>query len=375
MDKTALVTDEWQYVLNMMPPDLEESAVEKLALVRRREIGSAADLLRMALCYGLCDLSLRQTAAWAKLNAVGELSDVAVLKRLRGASDWLGHLVLRWMQERGLTSAAPAARVQVLDASTISGPGSRGTDWRLHLGLDLAHLTISSVQLTGPEGGESLLRHQLAPGQMVVGDRAYANRPAVAAALERAVHVVIRSNWQYFPLSTRRGAALDLLRALELLEPGEIGDWPVQLQAQGRRYPLRLIALRKSQAAAHQEIRRLRRIASRKNRPLSRDSRRDAHFIYLITDLPAQALPAAQALELYRLRWQIELFFKRLKGIVHIDKLRAKDQRLSRTYLYANLLGALIADELCQEALAFFPWGYPLRPATRQPVAATADGG
>lgn len=374
MDNAALLGDEWQYVLNMMPPDLDQSAKEKLALVRRREIKCAADLLRMSLCYGLCDLTLRETAAWAKLNGMADMSDVAVLKRLRGASDWLGHLILRWMHQRGLTGHAPRTTVQLLDATTISGPGSKGTDWRLHLGLDLARLTISSVQLTGPEGGESLLRHELATGQIVVGDRAYASRPAVAAALERGVHVVIRSSWQYFPLSTRTGADLDILTGVELLDPGEIGDWPVQLRAEGRAYPLRLIALRKSQEAAAKELKRLRRIASRKGRKLGRDSRRDAHFMYLVTDLPVEDLPAAEALELYRLRWQIEIFFKRLKGIVHIDRLRANDEQLSRTYLYANILGALIADEFCHDALAFFPWGYPLFPPPAESVAGTADG-
>ena len=49
MENQAIVEQEWQYVLNMMPPDLEDSALAKLALQRRREVSSAADLLRLAL--------------------------------------------------------------------------------------------------------------------------------------------------------------------------------------------------------------------------------------------------------------------------------------------------------------------------------------
>ena len=187
MDTTAVVGADWVYVLNMLPADLEESAREKLALTRRREIKCAGDLLRMALAYSLCDMSLRQTAVWAQLNGMAEMSNVAVFKRLHNATDWLGHLVVRWLQERGLTDDVPPVSVQVLDATTVSGPGSKGTDWRVHLGLDLAQLTISSVRITGPEVGEGVGQHELAPGQIVLGDRGYARRPGVAAAIEGAM--------------------------------------------------------------------------------------------------------------------------------------------------------------------------------------------
>ena len=38
-------------------------------------------------------MSLRGAAAWAELCGIGSLSDVAVLKRRRGAPDWLEHIV------------------------------------------------------------------------------------------------------------------------------------------------------------------------------------------------------------------------------------------------------------------------------------------
>jgi hypothetical protein len=127
--------------------------------------------------------------------------------------------------------------------------------------------------------------------------------------------------------------------------------------------------LRKTQVAAEQEQTRLRHEARRKGHDPDARSLGAAHFVSVITDLPARALPATQALELYRLRWQIELFFKRLKSLLHIDRLRAKGPELARSYLYAKLLGALLVDELCQQALAFFPWGYPISPARDQPLA------
>ena len=356
----------------MMPADLEQTAVARLAIVRRREICEAGDLLRMALAYALCDYSLRRTAMWAALTGIGQLSDVSVMKRLQGASDWLGYLVMQWLLTHGLTTAVPPVPVRIVDATVVCEPGSKGTDWRLHLGLDLAHQRISSVELTGAEGGETLLRHDLSPGEIVLGDRGYAHHAGVAHTLQSGAHVVVRINWHNFPLETRAGAPLDLVPCLELIGADEIGDWPVQFRHEGRVFPMRLIAIRKSQAAAEKEQVDIRREARRKKHQADPRSLRAAHFTYVLTDLPAERLSAADALELYRLRWQIEIAFKRLKSVLHLDHLRAKSEKLAAAYLYAKLLGALIIDELYHQAESFFPWGYALFGAAPEPMADVA---
>ena len=106
-----------------------------LAMRRRRAVWNAADLLRMCMAYGLCDMSLRQTAAWASAIGLGEISNVAVLNRLRGCEAWLGHLVAQKLAERGVATNVPGAQVSIVDATSLTAPGGKGTDWRLHVGL------------------------------------------------------------------------------------------------------------------------------------------------------------------------------------------------------------------------------------------------
>lgn len=369
MEEHDLLSAEWLHVLAMLPGDLETSAIERLAIRRRREIRTAADLLRMALVYSTCDYSLRQVAAWAKVAGVGDMSDVAVLKRLRGSAEWMGWLVIAWLRERGLTGNVPKRRVKIVDASVVMAPGGCGVDWRLHLGLDLGEERITSAEVTGAEGGEMLQRHEVVRDEVVVGDRGYAHREGVAHVLESGGHVVIRGNWQNFPLEHRDGNPVEVVRCLELLGAREIGDWDVQFRWGEKVYPVRLIAIRKSQAATEREQRRIRYQAQRKKRKPDPRSLRAAAFIFIITDLGREELPAAEALELYRLRWQIEMAFKRLKSILHLDHLRAHDPRLSRAYLYGKLLSALLIDELTRSAVAFSPWGFPLFPGTPQSLA------
>ena len=190
--------------------------------------------------------------------------------------------------------------------------------------------------------------------------------------MEAGGHVVVRLNSSSFPLENRRGKAQALPGCLEGLEIGELGDWDVQFRAGGKVYAGRLVALRQSEPAAERQRDYIRRTAVRKGKKLAARSLKAAEFLYVFTDLPRKVLPPAEALELYRLRWQIELVFKRLKSVLNLDGLRAKSPALARAYLYAKILGALVAEELCLGGPAFFPWGYALFAGPRQSMAVAA---
>src|SRR5512135_2608949 len=80
---------DWEQVQRLVPLDLEASARASGAIRRRRQVRSAADLLRLVLAYVLTTYPLRLLAAWALLLGLGELSDVALLKRLGHCQRWL----------------------------------------------------------------------------------------------------------------------------------------------------------------------------------------------------------------------------------------------------------------------------------------------
>jgi len=359
MENQRYVDEEWPYILSLLPGNLEALCESKLALTRRREITSAADYLRLCMAYSLCDMSLRQTAAWASATGLAELSDVAVLKRLRAASEWIGSVIIEWLNQRGLTQDVPGRKICVVDATTVSKPGSTGTDWRLHMRMDLKGRRIDHVELTGESEGERLERHTITSDEIVVGDRGYATRNGIAHIVREGGHVVIRSRWN-LGLNTQTGGKFDLFSLLDALAPDEIGDWPVQLDYDGASYPLRLVSIRKSAHATEKAQRELRREARKKGHTLKCETLSAARYIIVVTDIPKNELTCIQVLELYRLRWQIELLFKRLKSILGFDRLRAKDDKLSQTYLLTKILGALIIDELTGKALDFFPWGFRL---------------
>lgn len=57
-----------------------------------------------------------------------------------------------------------------------------------------------------------------------------------------------------------------------------------------------------------------------------------ADVVLVLTSLPATTDDAADILALYRLRWQIEWAFKRLKSLLYLDAWRAFDPDIAPTY-------------------------------------------
>jgi hypothetical protein len=228
------------------------------------------------------------------------------------------------------------------------------------MSFDLAEMCITDVELTPPNDGESLRHHIQGEAEVLLADRGYAKRAQIGAALSAGADVIAGIHYMTVPLENSKGRPLQTLSLLETLASHEIGDWPVYMRHGNRRFPVRLVAVKKSREAAGRAVEKAKRKAS-KNDSTKPDpkSLTAARYTYVLTNLSPEKLSAAEVLELYRLRWQIELAFKRIKSLLQLS-LRVKDEDLARTYLLANILGALLIEELSGDALSFFPWGFRL---------------
>ena len=99
-----------------------------------------------------------------------------------------------------------------------------------------------------------------------------------------------------------------------------------------------------------------------------------ASYVLVLTSTSSADFSADQILEIYRFRWQIEIAFKRLKSLLQLDELPAKDPELARTFLYSKLLAAILLDDLTQSYLAFSPWGFRIRAPTPALALAYPEG-
>jgi hypothetical protein len=362
MNATTLA-HEWSVITGLLPPDWRELARETGALRRGRQVRDPSTLLFLILLHVASGLSYRQAAARAQVMGIANLSDVALMKRLRRSERWLHALAERMYLSSpfyNATDSAPARRrVRVVDATNVTEPGSTGTDWRIHYVLQLPSLECDFFEVTDASGGESYTRLPVQPGDVILGDRGYAHREGVASVLRSGGDVVVRLNASNFPL-LRDGEPFNVLAAARTLHGHEPGEWRVEFEASGQRHSARVCAIRKSEEAARRAKKQVTKAAGKKGRRVRPETLEMAEYIVVLTTL-VEETPTADVLELYRARWQAELAFKRIKSLLGAGHVPKSDPASAKAWIYGKLLAVLLIERLLQEARIFSPWGFRVR--------------
>jgi hypothetical protein len=367
MQTASLRPDHFKDVLGRLPPavDLDALALETNAVERWREIKDGASLLRLALARGPGGLSLAETAGWAGLIGLAELSAPGLKYRLDKAGGFLDALVsdLLLCAMHSAPLHWPGRFLRAADGSSISERASKGVDWGVHGVFDLGRGRFSHLELSDCHGAESMVRGAPIDGEIRIGDRGFAK----AGVLQRwhaqgngRADFIVRISWRTFALTTPEGKPFSLSDHFDTL-PAAAGPHEVMVLARtGPKTPplaLRLIILRKSPEATEAARAKLRKHATRQQKKLDPRTLATAEFLVLATSLPTELYLARNICAAYRLRWQIELAFKRLKSLLHIDQIPTRTQQASRSWLLTHLVLALLCDDVSQQMLESFPSG------------------
>ena len=354
----------WDVLTGLFPDGWQQEALRTGAIERLRGFSSADVLLRTLLLHVGNGFSLRETALRAKLADWADVSDVSLLKRLRNSESWLKALCVQWMAEGGLgVIAENAPRIRIVDGTIVKEPGKTGSQWRILYTIGLPELECDFFEVTAAEGagnGESLTRIPAKSGELILGDAIYGGLPGLLAMKEKGADVLIRVNPVTFAAygSGKRRFPL-LQRITQLTKAGKVREWKVWIRdSGGGEVAGRLCVIRKSEEAIRKAQRRLRRKESKKQKTLKPETFEFARYVMVFTTY--QQGSAAQVLQWYRMRWQIELVFKRLKSLLRLGHLPKYDERSSRAWLYGKLLIALLTQKLIRIGRDISPWGYSL---------------
>lgn len=368
--------EDWELVKRLLPEQWEQKARELGAFRRGREIADPSTLLRVMLIHLAQGCGLRETAVRAQHGGLASVSDVAILKRLKGCGAWFewmaGALRQRWLPDFPVGAAWAGRRIRLVDGSMVSEPGDTGSQWRLHYSIGLPALNCEEVIITTPKEGETLKRFDAREGDLFIGDRGYAHPGGIAHVVAGKADVIIRTNLVTLPLYDAQGIRLQVLSRLRGLSVGEYGDWPVQVKSGKHWIAGRLCAIKKSAAAAQKARARVTRESQRNGTQLQPETLEAADYVFVFTTLTAEC-PAGAVMELYRARWQIELAFKRLKSLVQLGHLKKHDEMAARAWLQGKLLVAFLVDALLVTAERISPWGYANWQSKPQPMFVAGD--
>jgi hypothetical protein len=349
------LTKDWHELVKVIPDDLDKSAKEHQALRRRRGIKSGADLLRLILLYAIV-LSLRLTAIWGVGLQLCDISRQAIEKRVLNSTAWLRHLVAVLLDAIVPVSTrllGVIKRLVLRDGSTISRPGSPGTEFRLHLSWQPFALQPVELTMTDAHTGEGLADAGIQPGDLVLADRAYGIWREVRVVLDALAYLVIRLTWSNLPLRTLDGQPFDLPTWLRSIpENQQMAEVVVYAADDPQQRPLRLVAGRVPPEKAKETRDAVYRRAHKKKRSPHPNTLLAAGFVILLTNLPAYTWPTQTILAWYRVRWQVEWCFRRWKSLCCLDQLPSYPAPIAEPVLLAKIIIIL----LMQQRLGTLPW-------------------
>jgi len=361
------VESDFEYLLAFLPRDWQDKAKSLGALRRCRKVPDAKALLRILLIHLAEGCSLRETALRARRGGIADVSDVAILDRLRQTEEWFrwmnSELMAQWVVRQPQAIFGDRWNVQIADGTEVTEPGPTGSTWRIHYVIGLPSLRCSSVEVTDSEGrghGETLARFAVSAGDLLLGDRAYGTARGIDHIVKRGGDVIVRFGWNNLPLWRTQDKGFDLFAHLRRLHGTAIGDWPAFVQHEKRFIPGRVCAVKKSRQAAEESQKRVRRKSQKNGSQILPQTLEAAEYAFVFTTVPTSALAPTHVLEFYRGRWQVELVFKRLKSLMSLGHLRKTDERSARAWIHGKLFVAFVVEALLRHGESFFPWGYPL---------------
>lgn len=329
----------------MLPQGWQEQAKSCGALQRAREIQSASDLLRILLIH-FWGCSLKETALRARRKGLGTFTSESLFKRLQRAESWLFWLVRQKWQVKISVGHDTVPGIILTDGSTVRKPGSRGTDYRLHYAMELRTARCIHCEVTGAKSGESWKRFSFPRGAIVLGDRYYSNPHEVAWAASQGWKVVVRANPQNLRVYEENGEERAWETVIRGMGSRELRDWPTRMRSpEGGWIEGRVVVWKLPRPERRIAQQRLIKRGKKMRRPVSERTLRLAGYYLLWTTLD-ETWSAAEVMELYPYRWQIELAFKRLKSIVGMRCVPKSNAVSARAWLYGKLLIALLVEEL-----------------------------
>ena len=346
----------WKAVLGCLPPDYEALATKHKQVQTQfgnAKIRDADTLLRFIFLHAGADLPLRQTVALMAEAGGPSLSPMRLHKKMARAAPYLRALVERMVEwpSEGAPELWGGYLLTAVDATVVCGPGATGTDARIHTKLCVADVSIDAVEVTDVTGGETFKRFTWERGELVLADRAYCSPSGVQHVLDAGADVLVRYRLSSIDLLNAEGATIDVLAKVAHLAVGETLDLDVEAKLSSRQAHGRLIAYRLPDDAVDRARKRLRKELGTVSDPVMEA----AKYVLLFTTASRRRLDDERCLRAYRLRWQIELQFKRWKSLCGFDVLPNFRDDTTLAWLYAKVLLGALLDRMASSPIETSP--------------------
>ena len=345
-------------LLRVMPAGYEEACFSTGAIIRKRDIKDPNDLMMLALFHLLTGCSLIEVSEISKLAKLGNISDVAFMKRFSNCNEWFKWILTAIQNTTpgiihySIPEKLSEYRVLAVDASDVAEKGASGRIFRLHFALDIGNMQAALYNITSNSTGEHLRNFELTKGDLVIADRIYSSITGIEYCLSKDCHYIARMRANSFKPYNAEGKQLDLLSIMTGKDSGELNAFVRKERGEnaGKLIPVRICFKKKDADALDSTRKKMKRKESKKQTTISDSTYAFNEYIVLCTSLDRTIITAEEVVELYRYRWQVELYFKRLKSILGYGELPKKSEKSIFSWLNGKLMIALLIESIIGRA-------------------------
>ena len=333
-------------LLEMLPSGYDEAAKETGALKRKREIKTSIDLLKLVFLYVANGLSHLEVSVVAKMKGIAQISDVGFMKRFAKCGKLIEWLLENLRPQATAHYSKPSKfekyDIKALDASVVTSGGKIRITHRLHFAIDIFLLKSDQYKITAQKIGESLTNFVVKATDLFLGDRAYGTKTSMEHCLANDGNFIFRIRKNAFDIYDKKGNKIDLIKKLRGIKKNKTMRLNCFFISSTDKFvPIRICAMIKPKDVVENP---------------ENDTDFMNNFIVLVTSILDNNISAKDILELYRLRWQIELYFKRLKSLMGFGDVPTKTEAHIKIWLNAKLAVAIML-EIMTAQVDFSPSG------------------
>ena len=345
-------------LIKRLPQGYEQACMDTKAIERKREIKNPADLIKLVLLYLTGGFSQIEMSVISQELGIANISDTAFLKRFAKCKNWILWIISQIIPMPIIEYEIPHSFknyiITALDASDVTEKGRSGRTFRLHYVFDIIKMCSLSYRITSQKVGETLLNFDIKKNWLILADRIYGTLTGIEYCLKSGANFIFRLKYNAFKLYDKDGNELDLLNKLREITNDTARDIEVYVKlATLGLTKLRICAIRIPDEKLEKVERRNKHRDSKKQQTTSPQALEMSKYVVVINALP-YIITAKDIISLYRFRWQVEIYFKRLKSIMDFGNVPLRREDSIYTWLNGKLMVSLLIEQMISE-VSFSP--------------------
>ena len=324
-------------ILKHLPKDIEEKAVELGVIERKREIKNAKDLLKMLMIYANEKISIKILSFIASALKIAEISDRAWSKKILKTTEWLKYILNGILGKIQKTPVKNKRKIKLIDCSTILQIGKEQNQARMHTCFNLNIGTVEQVELTDHHVAEGINHYKIDAGDIIIGDTGYCRAKSISQIVTQKADAIIRMSPNLCPIYDESGKKINIYKTVKKHKK-ESFELEGYVKFEKEKIKVRLIISPLPKEKLARAIYRKKRAAQKnKTRAARPETLEYAKWVMIITTLDKE-YSTEDILEIYKIRWQIELLFKRMKQHLSAQRIPKGSEEYAKVIVYIWLI-------------------------------------